>query len=68
MTHPLDPLSASEISQAVDRFREHHESGAYFSSIGLIEPPKAQVKTGQPTDRVAPVSYTHLTLPTNREV
>ena len=36
MTHPLDPLSAGEISQAVGRFRERHESSAYFSSIGLV--------------------------------
>ena len=53
MTHPLDPLSASEISQAVGRFREQHESSAYFSSIGLVEPPKVEVKNRRATDRIA---------------
>ena len=53
MTHPLDPLSAREISQAVSRFREQYDSSAYFSSIGLVEPPKVEVKAGQATDRIA---------------
>ena len=54
MNHPLDPLSAAEIEQAVETFRaEHKVSGAFFSSIGLVEPPKALVKSGTKTARIA---------------
>lgn len=53
MPHPLDPLSASEISKAVARFRQEHGKKAFFSSIGLVEPPKAMVKAGEPAPRVA---------------
>jgi len=54
MPHPLDPLSAAEIAQAVDVFRNQHDAGqAFFSSIGLVEPPKDQVKAGAGTSRVA---------------
>ena len=54
MPHPLDPLSAEEISYAVRLFTDHHDDApAFFSSIGLIEPPKADVKAGRPTPRRA---------------
>ena len=53
MTNPLDPLSAAEINDAVALFRAHHNAEAYFSSIGLVEPPKAKVKAGTATPRVA---------------
>ena len=54
MTHPLDPLSAAEISQAVSRFRNQHGgSHAFFSSIGLVEPPKAMVKANKSVPRIA---------------
>ena len=54
MSHPLDPLSAAEISSAVDRFREpHDEEQAFFSSAGLVEPPKASVKAGAEVPRIA---------------
>ncbi len=53
MTHPLDPLSAAEISTAVSCFRNQHNGKAFFSSIGLVEPPKQAVKAGTPTPRVA---------------
>jgi primary-amine oxidase len=54
MPHPLDPLSAAEISQAVAIFRTQHSgSKAFFSSIGLVEPPKATVKTGASAPRIA---------------
>ena len=54
MPHPLDPLSAAEISQAVAIFRTQHSgSKAFFSSIGLVEPPKASVKAGASAPRIA---------------
>ncbi|MEM6705043.1 MAG: primary-amine oxidase [Acidobacteriota bacterium] len=54
MTHPLDPLSAEEIQRAVACFREHHDDDqAFFSSIGLVEPPKSSVKAGEGPPRVA---------------
>jgi len=54
MNHPLDPLSGAEIKQAVATFHtEHKASGAFFSSIGLVEPPKALVKSGAKTPRIA---------------
>jgi len=47
MPHPLDPLSAAEITEAVKQFRNEHSSEhAFFSSAGLLEPPKASVKAG----------------------
>ena len=54
MTHPLDPLSAGEITRAVACFREEHDDErAFFSSIGLLEPPKESVKSGADVPRVA---------------
>jgi len=54
MAHPLDPLSGAEISRAVELFRAQNEAdGAFFSSVGLIEPPKAMVKEGQQPPRMA---------------
>lgn len=53
MTHPLDPLSAAEISQAVAIFRAKHGANAFFSSIGLVEPPKAKVQAGEAAPRIA---------------
>jgi len=54
MTHPLDPLSAAEISQAVTIFRDQHDDAqAFFSSVGLVEPPKESVKAGASVPRIA---------------
>ena len=54
MAHPLDPLSGAEIARAVELFRAQNEAdGAFFSSVGLIEPPKAMVKQGQQPPRMA---------------
>ncbi len=54
MTHPLDPLSAAEIEKAVGIFRNQHaEAQAFFSSAGLVEPPKDSVKAGANAPRVA---------------
>lgn len=54
MTHPLDPLSAEEITRAVACFRAaHDDERAFFSSIGLVEPPKERVKSGAEVLRVA---------------
>ena len=56
MSHPLDPLSAEEITLAVELFRSAHEKdGAFFSSIGLVEPEKAAVKSGSTPIRMARV-------------
>ena len=53
MSHPLDPLSAVEISQAVASFRnQHNDAEAFFSSAGLVEPPKDKVKAGASVPRV----------------
>ncbi len=51
--HPLSPLSADEVARAVALFREQHPDNAAFCSIGLVEPPKQQVKAGEPVPRVA---------------
>ena len=54
MTHPLDPLSAAEIEQAVAIFRDQHDDAkAFFSSAGLVEPPKDSVKAGTSVPRIA---------------
>ncbi|MGI9323584.1 MAG: hypothetical protein ACR2PZ_00080, partial [Pseudomonadales bacterium] len=54
MSHPLDPLSAAEITSAVAVFRDQHSAaGAFFSSVGLVEPPKERVKAGASVPRVA---------------
>ena len=53
MTHPLDPLSAEEITQAVAHFRQAHSRPAFFSSSGLLEPEKHAVKNGAASARVA---------------
>ena len=54
MAHPLDPLSGAEIARAVEIFRAQNKAdGAFFSSVGLIEPPKAMVKKGQQPPRMA---------------
>ncbi len=54
MTHPLDPLTAADITSAVASFRQQHDDEhAAFSSIGLVEPPKAKVKAGAAVPRVA---------------
>jgi len=54
MPHPLEPLSAAEIESAVSAFRsEHGDGNAFFSSIGLVEPAKADVKSGASTPRIA---------------
>jgi primary-amine oxidase len=53
MTHPLDPLSADEIRQAVQIFRNAHtDKRAFFSSAGLVEPQKSKVKAGTAIPRV----------------
>jgi primary-amine oxidase len=54
MTHPLDPLSAVEIKRAVASFRaQHDDAQAFFSSIGLVEPPKGKIKAGASVPRIA---------------
>jgi primary-amine oxidase len=54
MSHPLDPLTGAEISSAVAHFRnQHNDAEAFFSSIGLVEPPKANVKAGTSVPRIA---------------
>lgn len=54
MSHPLDPLTGAEIFSAVALFRNQHgDAEAFFSSIGLVEPPKAKVKTGTSVPRIA---------------
>ena len=42
--HPLEPLSASEINLAGRLIKERLPDGVVFGSIGLVEPPKADVK------------------------
>ena len=43
--HPLEPLAAQEIEQAVDLFRQQYrQQNAFFSSAGLVEPAKQSVK------------------------
>ena len=57
---PYKPMSEtnSEIMSPVDDFRVRTiNSYRYLAAIGWID-----------TDIITPVSYTHLTLPTNREV
>ncbi len=54
MTHPLDPLTAAEIKSAVASFRSQHDDAkAFFSSVGLVEPPKDKVKAGADLPRIA---------------
>ena len=44
MTHPLEPLSAMEIEDAVAIFRQGHaDEHAVFCSSGLEEPTKSLV-------------------------
>ena len=51
--HPLEALSASEISTAVKLFREHHsDEQAFFSSIGIKEPNKQDVLQENQISRV----------------
>jgi primary-amine oxidase len=53
MTHPLDPLTAAEITHAVATFRsQHDDEKAFFSSAGLVEPPKDKVKAGADVPRI----------------
>ena len=53
MSHPLDPLTAAEITHAVKSFRHRHDDPhAFFSSAGLVEPPKAAVKAATNVARV----------------
>ena len=52
-SHPLDSLSAEEVSAAVKIFREHHgDEKAFFSSIGLKEPDKSDVLGRKRVSRV----------------
>lgn len=41
MYHPLDPLSATEISDAVQAIRKHSNGSLWFKSTQLVEPPKS---------------------------
>jgi primary-amine oxidase len=52
--HPLDPLSATEIEQAVQIVREAQSVGSSFRfpCVTLKEPPKDQVLALQPGDRL----------------
>ena len=45
-THPLEPLTVREIAAAVRLLRAHAAvpSGAFFPTIALHEPPKAEVE------------------------
>ncbi len=51
MTHALDPISAEEIKTAIAIFRTEHQDQAAFSSIGLIEPEKSEVRSGNAGSR-----------------
>ncbi|MYF09699.1 MAG: primary-amine oxidase [Gammaproteobacteria bacterium] len=49
--HPLDPLSVHEIETAVALVREQEDIHTpFFSSVGLLEPEKSEVKAHQPGD------------------
>lgn len=51
--HPLHPITREEIARAIELFRANHkDQQAFFSSVGLIEPPKAVVQAFQPGDKV----------------
>ena len=52
MSHPLDPLSAKEISAALEIFHNTHVGSETFFSAGLLEPPKHLVKSGTTIPRV----------------
>lgn len=61
-SHPLDPLSASEIKQAVQILKDNNllNSHTYFNIINLKEPPKSEVlafKPGNPFRREAFLSF-----------
>jgi primary-amine oxidase len=47
--HPLDPLTADEISHVAATLREHRSVGAgwRYASIELVEPPKDQLKSAE---------------------
>jgi primary-amine oxidase len=50
-THPLDPLTASEINSVVSILRARTEmvpANAFFPQIALNEPPKAEVRAFKP--------------------
>ena len=52
MSHPLHPLSAEEVQQSLDILAASRAGEEYaLSSIGLLEPPKADVKGGVPCPR-----------------
>lgn len=50
--NPFEPLSATEIKIAISLFRETHKDQSYFSSCGLLEPEKADVKAGIDIPRI----------------
>lgn len=52
MTNPFEPLSVTEIENAVSLFRSAHTDDAYFSSCGLLEPEKTSVKAGIEIPRI----------------
>ncbi len=55
--HPLESLSADEVTTAIKLFRVHHaDEKAYFSSIGLKEPDKREVLGGKKIARVLALS------------
>lgn len=57
MTHPLDPITAAEVKLAVQMFREvHNDTQAYFSAIGIRQPLKHLLKSGEAINRVARLS------------
>jgi Cu2+-containing amine oxidase len=50
-THPLDPLTASEITSVVNILRARTEmvpANAFFPQVALNEPPKAEVRAFKP--------------------
>ena len=51
--NPFEPLSVIEIETAVALFRAAHpDQHAYFSSCGLVEPEKTEVKAGSEVPRI----------------
>ncbi len=64
--HPFTPLLAEEIESAVALFRETHDANgnAFFSSAGLVEPPKSAMReldAASPPHRIVRLTGTDAT-------